>query len=151
MNQFKKKAYTPNCHAQGLESYRAVEHALAIHGNVEATLDSLDGHHSQTHRNKIKQGCIGAGWGRGDRENRRQIEDRMGQSSFRLTLVDTAAVWSLLLGCLSAVRWAAQDARNTDACQCDGPSIRDLRLWGVRYQNLNLEQHHKSQESDKRS
>ena len=39
------------------KSYRAVEHALAIHGNVEATLHSLDGHHSQTHRNKIKQGC----------------------------------------------------------------------------------------------
>lgn len=38
-------------------AYRAVEHALAIHGNVEAALHPLDGHHSQTHGNKIKQGC----------------------------------------------------------------------------------------------
>lgn len=92
MNQFKKKTDKSSCHAQGRKSYRAVEHALAIHGNVEATLDSLDGHHSQTHGNKIKQGCIGAGSGKGDRENRRQIEDRMGRSSFCLTLVDTAVV-----------------------------------------------------------
>lgn len=40
-----------------LIAYRAVEHALAIHGNVEAALDPLDGHHSQTHRNKIEKGC----------------------------------------------------------------------------------------------
>lgn len=38
-------------------SYRAVEHAFAIHGDVEATLHSLNCHHSQTHRNKIKQSC----------------------------------------------------------------------------------------------
>lgn len=38
-------------------TYRAVEHAFPIHGNVKATLHALDGHHSQTHRNKIKQSC----------------------------------------------------------------------------------------------
>lgn len=40
-------------------SHRAVEHAFAIHGNVEATLHALDGHHSQTHGNKVEQGCGG--------------------------------------------------------------------------------------------
>lgn len=53
---------------QGVVSYRAVEHALAIHADVEATLHSLDGHHSQTHRNKIKQGC------RADRVREREGE-----------------------------------------------------------------------------
>lgn len=38
-------------------AYRAVEHALAIHGNVEAALYPLDGHHSQTHGNKIEKSC----------------------------------------------------------------------------------------------
>lgn len=73
MNQFRKETHKPSCHAQGLESYRAVEHALAIHGNVEATLDSLDGHHSQTHRNKIKQGCIGVARG-GEGEGQGETE-----------------------------------------------------------------------------
>lgn len=53
-------------------SYRAVEHALAIHGDIEATLHSLDGHHSQTHRNKIKQGCGEDSVGEGGRARRMQ-------------------------------------------------------------------------------
>ena len=88
------------------KSYRAVEHALAIHGNVEATLHSLDGHHSQTHRNKIKQGCradrvrAGVGWREGqtdgskrgrDKRETSDRKDRIGQLSFHLTLVDTTA------------------------------------------------------------
>lgn len=86
-------------------TYRAVEHALAIHGNVEATLHSLDGHHSQTHRNKIKQSCRedGGRERKGERGSDRQIQrgrdkretsdtkDRIGQLSFHLTLVDTTA------------------------------------------------------------
>lgn len=71
MESIRKETYKPRSLVQGLVSYRAVEHALAIHGNVEATLDSLDGHHSQTHRNKIKQSCIGVKWGRG-REGRQR-------------------------------------------------------------------------------
>lgn len=50
-------------------AYRAVEHALAIHGNVEAALHPLDGHHSQTHRNKIEKSC---GEGRKRRRNRQK-------------------------------------------------------------------------------
>lgn len=46
-------------------AYRAIEHALAIHGNVESALHPLDGHHSQTHGNKIKQGCR-AEWYKGE-------------------------------------------------------------------------------------
>lgn len=80
---------------RGVASYRAVEHALAIHGNVKATLHPLDGHHSQTHGNKIKQGC------RADRVEEKQLQrgrderetsdtkDRIGQLNFHLTLVDT--------------------------------------------------------------
>lgn len=91
--------------AQGVVSYRAVEHALAIHADVEATLHSLDGHHSETHRNKIKQGCRAdrVREREGERGSGRQIqrgrdkretsgrEDRIGQLSFHLTLVDTTA------------------------------------------------------------
>lgn len=61
-------------------SYRAVEHALAIHGDVEATLHSLDGHHSQTHRNKIKQGCredsVGEGGRKGETEGYKKAETK---------------------------------------------------------------------------
>lgn len=78
---------------EGLESYRAVEHALAIHGNVEATLDTLDGHHSQTHRNKVKQSCIGVrrDGGRQGRQRKTgvKIEDRMGRRGFPILLVET--------------------------------------------------------------
>lgn len=84
---------------KGVVSYRAIERALAIHANVEATLYSLDGHHSQTHRNKIKQGCrMDRVNERGERErgSDREIQrgpdkretsdrkDRIGQLSFSL-------------------------------------------------------------------
>lgn len=92
-------------------SYRAVEHAFAIHGNVEATLHSLDGHHSQTHRNKIKQGCgekdNGVVEGQRDREAQRHKEagknkvsdrkDRTGKLSFHLICVDTTAFFGCQL------------------------------------------------------
>lgn len=96
-------------------SYRAVEHALAVHGNVEAALHSLDGHHSETHRNKIKQGCREDGVWR-EREDEpdgckkaetkeaSDRQDRIGQLSFHLTLVDTTASELLFFGYLSAAK-----------------------------------------------
>lgn len=95
-----------NAKGVGVVSHRAVEHALAIHGNVEATLHPLDRHHSQTHRNKIKQGCRadrvrdkeGGREGQTDRyketetkERPSETKDRIGRLSFHLTLVDMTA------------------------------------------------------------
>lgn len=81
-------------------SYRAVEHAFAIHGDVEATLHSLNCHHSQTHRNKIKQSCDRQREGgkgqrvvkkRGRQMADRQKNDRKRHFSFLLTLLDISA------------------------------------------------------------
>lgn len=109
---------------RGVASYRAVEHALAIHGNVKATLHPLDGHHSQTHRNKIKQGC------RADRvEEKQTVTKRQrrkrdirhkGQNrtiEFSLNSCRHNTLWSLFFGCLSAVKWIVQDIDkgNSDA------------------------------------
>lgn len=41
------------------EHLRTVEPALAVHSDIEAALDALYGHHSQTHRNKVEQGAVG--------------------------------------------------------------------------------------------
>lgn len=123
---------------QGAVSYRAVEHALAIHGNVEATLHSLDGHHSQTHRNKIKQGCRADRVGKRGGERARQTDTKRqrqkrdirqkGQNrtiEFSLNSCRHHSLWSLFFGYLSAVKWTAQDMDigNTDAPQCDSEAL----------------------------
>lgn len=36
-------------------TYRSVEVALTVHGNVEARLCALDSDYSQTHRNQVEQ------------------------------------------------------------------------------------------------
>lgn len=36
-------------------AHRGVEVSLSVHGDVEAGLDRLDGHDSQTHRDQVEQ------------------------------------------------------------------------------------------------
>lgn len=38
-------------------SYRSVEVALAVHGNVEPCLGALDGHYPEPHRNQVELHC----------------------------------------------------------------------------------------------
>ena len=38
-------------------THRSVEHAFPVHADVEPTLQPLNGHDSQTHRDEVKQGC----------------------------------------------------------------------------------------------
>lgn len=38
-------------------TYRRVEEALVVHGQVEFGLDPLDGHHAKPHRDQVKHGC----------------------------------------------------------------------------------------------
>lgn len=38
-------------------TYRSVEEAFVVHGQVEFGLDALDGHHSKPHWNQVKHGC----------------------------------------------------------------------------------------------
>lgn len=96
-------------------AYRAVEHALAIHGDVKAALHPLDGHHSQTHGNKIKQGCraeqIEAGRHKeAETKETHQIQkDRTEQLSLNLTLDCTSLdLWFLAI----RQQWREQDTDN---------------------------------------
>lgn len=47
------------------ETYRSVEKAFVVHGQVEFGLDSLDGHHTEPHRDQVKDSCRSTGGGQG--------------------------------------------------------------------------------------
>lgn len=47
------------------ETYGSVEKAFVVHGQVEFGLDSLDGHHTEPHRDQVKDGCRSTGGGQG--------------------------------------------------------------------------------------
>lgn len=47
-------------------TYRSVEKAFVVHGQVEFGLDSLDGHHTEPHWDQVKDGCRRTGGGQQD-------------------------------------------------------------------------------------